>query len=443
MLLQPPKFITSISSENRDEILRLVLEQDQLGLMWQEKIRKYICFHNRNLGKVSKLRFADDHFLHIVWMRDMFLTLAKRSLETNITYHDSSILNAALIANDACPQNKSKTTELEVLLQLLITQLKFAESIPPRVQGKTPPFNYNIERLSSGNSVKTPITIFSPSPYSLFTLCTIKLLLALDIEIKSIVFLRFSYQRIKSEFYRDGLNLFVKRVWRKLILKADENKDHSEIGLKSLNEAFHSKETDVRKLAQLHKIKTFKVNEFNDYINESKSSDGGFCIFTGGGLINKNVLEYFTDGILNIHMGTLPQYKGMDVVEAPILDGCFKDISLTCHMMAEKLDAGPVIQEIKFNSDDYHSLGSLRNEMSALMPILAVDSALKILNENFNAYPQIHGGKQYYFIHRRLRDVISDVINFRYKQNYKSLDSIRDINLNLYNSVLSDVCKRT
>ena len=29
MLLQPPKFITSISSENRDEILRLVLEQDQ------------------------------------------------------------------------------------------------------------------------------------------------------------------------------------------------------------------------------------------------------------------------------------------------------------------------------------------------------------------------------------------------------------------------------
>ena len=408
--------------------------------MWQEKIRKYVCYHNRNLLKVSKLRFKNDYLSHLEWMRDIFLVLSQKSLVHKNLKYDSSILNAAFIADDACHSKQSKRQQLDFLLNILIQHLKNAESVLPNAISETKAFNFNIQNLKSKFNEIPPITIFSPSHYSLFTLSTIKLLLALNIQIDSIVFLNFSYQRFRSELYRDGLSLFAKRVWRKLILKADENKDQSTIGLKSFYQAVNKDNKDILKFARLNQIEIFKVNRFNDYIRQTQSPNGSFCIFTGGGLIDKELLDYFTNGVLNIHMGSLPQYKGMDVVEAPILDGCFDAVALTAHLMKEQLDAGPVIQEIKFNSDNYYSLGMLRNEMSAFMPILAVDSAIKVLKGDLNPCPQVKGGKQYYFIHKRLRDALSEVLKFRNKQ--KNLHPInREKNLDLYNAVVEDFCK--
>ena len=123
MLLPPPKLLSSLSSQDRDDILISILNQDQIGLMWQEKIRRYICYHNRNLLKASKLRFKNDYLSHLEWMRDIFLLLSQKSLAHNNPKYDSSILNAAFIADDACHGKKSKRQELDFLLQIFFSFL--------------------------------------------------------------------------------------------------------------------------------------------------------------------------------------------------------------------------------------------------------------------------------------------------------------------------------
>ena len=49
-------------------------------------------------------------------------------------------------------------------------------------------------------------------------------------------------------------------------------------------------------------------------------------------------------------MGSLPRFKGMDVVEAPLLEGNFNGITLTSHFMVQALDAELILQEFKITS---------------------------------------------------------------------------------------------
>ena len=44
-------------------------------------------------------------------------------------------------------------------------------------------------------------------------------------------------------------------------------------------------------------------------------------IFTGGGILGQPLLETARVGILNCHAGILPKYRGMDVIEWPVLLG--------------------------------------------------------------------------------------------------------------------------
>ena len=137
-------------------------------------------------------------------------------------------------------------------------------------------------------------------------------------------------------------------------------------------------------------------------------------------------------------MGPLPQYKGMDVVEAPILDGAFNSIALTSHLMEAKLDSGPLITEMSFISDEYQSLDALRNEMGAMMPILAIDSIISILSNPENLYDQEPEGKQYYFIHHRLREMITEVMFSRFNSSNSNLLKDRDRKLDAFNLLISD-----
>ena len=75
--------------------------------------------------------------------------------------------------------------------------------------------------------------------------------------------------------------------------------------------------------------------------------------------------------------------------------------------MEPALDAGPLISEIIFSSDEYKTLGELRNEMGALMPIIAVDSVISILSDTAQPIKQKPSGQQYYFIHHRLRECLN------------------------------------
>ena len=434
-LPQLPKTIQSLSEKERQAIYNAIQSNNLDGLLWLEKLRKFISFHNRNLKRVSRLRFKEHSEAHLHWLRKIFFNQIqndKKNLE------DASLINALLIINTACKDSDRYISKINEILNNLEQKLIFTEAIPLKNYGNANSFNYSFSKWTSDNLRKVPVTIFCPSPFSLFSISVLQLLIYLNIPIKSVVILKFSPSRVKSELYRDGTSLFLKRVWRKLVLRSDENNENTPISLKSLKDTLASDISDIRELARTNNISCLSVKNFDECLSLEKSSQGEICIFTGGGLISSKILEYFTLGVINIHMGPLPQYKGMDVVEAPILDGCFDHIALTGHLMEPSLDAGPLISELNFSSDEYISLGELRNEMGAMMPILAVDSLISILLADPRLTFQQPVGQQYYFIHPGLREIISKVMLQRHTPSKANQANSRQEKLTLFTELLKD-----
>ena len=100
-----------------------------------------------------------------------------------------------------------------------------------------------------------------------------------------------------------------------------------------------------------------------------------------------------------------------------------------------------MLSEITFFSDEYSSLGELRNEMGAMMPLIAVDSIISILSESASPREQELYGQQYYFIHPRLRDIISNVMPERFHQLKTKSNFFRAKKLKFFNSIIVEMQK--
>jgi len=57
--------------------------------------------------------------------------------------------------------------------------------------------------------------------------------------------------------------------------------------------------------------------------------------------ISSNILDSYTYGILNMHGGKIPQYRGANVLQWAIING-ESDLGVTWHTMVREIDAGPV-----------------------------------------------------------------------------------------------------
>tara|TARA_Y100000748_G_scaffold261889_1_gene230132 strand:- start:1403 stop:2335 length:933 start_codon:yes stop_codon:yes gene_type:complete len=127
--------------------------------------------------------------------------------------------------------------------------------------------------------------------------------------------------------------------------------------------------------------KTIKANYINTTnLNNSevkkqiKSSNCDYAVsMNWATLIKPSTLDLFSKGILNIHPGDLPQYRGNATVNWAILNE-EKKIGLTVHLMNEKLDEGPIVKKefFKLNKNTY--VGDVYKWIKEICPILVHDS---------------------------------------------------------------------
>ena len=168
-----------------------------------------------------------------------------------------------------------------------------------------------------------------------------------------------------------------------------------------------------------------EVAEFDDSNEFLSSQAPDLGVFTGGGMISSETLEMFTLGVLNVHMGILPQYKGMDVVQAAVLEN--ENAGLCAHLMSPALDAGPIINSLSLSPLGYPSLEYLRNTMSAFSPILAFDSLLGLFSGRLECTDQLPLGRQYYVMHPALMDLTNDVLKNQLEKQSKPNDKLSKI----------------
>ena len=99
-------------------------------------------------------------------------------------------------------------------------------------------------------------------------------------------------------------------------------------------------------------FKEFSFVDINnpDLIKHVKNNEEGFLIFTGGGILKKEILN---SGVkfIHFHPGIVPNYRGSTCFYYSILNE--GNSGVTAYIMDEKLDTGDIVYQKKFNKPNH------------------------------------------------------------------------------------------
>lgn len=234
------------------------------------------------------------------------------------------------------------------------------------------------------------------------------MLLRQGLKIDAIFVKKFTLSRFVTEFNRDGKRLLAK-IWNKLVLREkayDQFKD-----IYTISNFRKENDLTVRNVEELKKkynIEIYNTTDFNSPEVESRivSLKPQLAVFTGGGIIRKNIISQCNKGIINCHMGWLPDYRGMDVVEWPLLLKDYDTLGFTTHLMDDGLDTGPILNRQKVSAKGFLSIRSLRMSYEPMMIKEMVATAMELINDTIVPVLQEKGDrKQYFIMHKNLIQV--------------------------------------
>lgn len=262
------------------------------------------------------------------------------------------------------------------------------------------------------------VVILSPSRFSLFTICVAALLKKQDIEVSAIIVRRlFNPHRFMFEFRHQGSRL-ISKIIKKLLLRGKaykKNTDYETIADLIKKEKIDYKNVDDFKRDGVSVIYCYDLNDDN-VVEALKRHQPDLVIFTGGGLVRKHILEQSGAGILNCHSGILPAYRGMDVIEWPILENNADEIGVTIHFMDEGVDTGDILRIKKINVEAGQDLNQIKDRFEPYMCLEMVKACVDYQNGSLKRTPQNYNdGKQYFIMHPQLVNIVENRLMQRNK----------------------------
>jgi folate-dependent phosphoribosylglycinamide formyltransferase PurN len=126
-------------------------------------------------------------------------------------------------------------------------------------------------------------------------------------------------------------------------------------------------------------------------------------IFTGGNILRKQLLDVPRLGVLNVHLGLLPEIRGMSSPEWSLLKGV--PVGITIHYMDAGIDTGSILQRCEFpDAARCESLSDLRNRLIAFGVSKAGEVVEGLANETISATPQseLSEDHQFFVMHEWL-----------------------------------------
>jgi folate-dependent phosphoribosylglycinamide formyltransferase PurN len=215
-------------------------------------------------------------------------------------------------------------------------------------------------------------------------------------------------KRVHGEFGRDGMRL-VKKVVDKYLLGDERfsgrpSRDNLYAAAEKAGLGYKS----LKDIARTHQIPYRQVADFNhpDSIAFLRDQAPRIILFTGGGLIRKDLLAVPELGVLNCHSGILPEYRGMDVVEWTAAEENIQAVGFgaTLHFMDNGVDTGPILLARLIDSLPGDTFTLIRDRIEALMLDLMLEGVKGLRDGKISARPQaITAGRQYYVMHPRMR----------------------------------------
>jgi folate-dependent phosphoribosylglycinamide formyltransferase PurN len=127
-------------------------------------------------------------------------------------------------------------------------------------------------------------------------------------------------------------------------------------------------------------------------------------IFTGGNILRKQLLEVPRLGVLNVHLGLLPEVRGMSTPEWSLLSHV--PIGITIHYVDAGIDTGPILQRFEYpDAARCESLNDLRNRLIAFGVGKTADVVAGLDRGTIRATPQsdVDVDRQFFVMHEWLQ----------------------------------------
>ena len=265
------------------------------------------------------------------------------------------------------------------------------------------------------------VALLAPIRSSLYSLAVAQLVfLEKGVELVAVLVRSpWSFSRVRSEWRRDGVRL-LRKIANKWILRDQPAQDSGQEQLLEVIKKLIMEEHDLLTWSQKRDIPIKSVASFNSpaVLDFLKKVNPDLMLFTGGGLLRKDLLDAAKLGVLNCHSGWLPQYRGMDVVEWAILQSKGKkpQLGLSLHFMDQGVDTGPVLLQHKVALSKGESIESLRARMEGMMPGIMLKGIRSIRDGRLTPRPQQPGeGRQYFVMHKRLLMITKKPLNLLQK----------------------------
>ncbi|MDC0083074.1 formyltransferase family protein [Schleiferiaceae bacterium] len=111
-------------------------------------------------------------------------------------------------------------------------------------------------------------------------------------------------------------------------------------------------------------------------------------------------------------MGILPMYRGMDVIEWPILLEDWKNLGITIHFMDKGVDTGDILKVHYIPQRKGDTIKTIRLRFEPVMVEQLSNVVVDLLYEKIKGEPQnINDGKQFFVMSKRLQDITKNKLN--------------------------------
>ena len=118
----------------------------------------------------------------------------------------------------------------------------------------------------------------------------------------------------------------------------------------------------------------------NNFINKLKIKNPDVLIVAGfPQIFSKDLISIPNIGILNLHAGRLPQYRGGSPLNWQIINGeNYAGISVI--LMEEGIDTGNILAEEKIEINDFENIETLHKKANNIFPKITIEALKKLLN---------------------------------------------------------------
>jgi methionyl-tRNA formyltransferase len=147
-----------------------------------------------------------------------------------------------------------------------------------------------------------------------------------------------------------------------------------------------------------------KDQNAQDSIARLKEWSPDLIVFAGGNILRKRLLEVPRLGVLNMHLGLLPEVRGMSAPEWSLLNRV--PVGVTIHYIDAGIDTGPVLQRCEFpDAARCESLSDLRNRLIAFGVEKVAEVVAGLNRCTISAMPQsdLDEDRQFFVMHEWLQ----------------------------------------